>query len=158
MQRKLAITLALTSVLGGVWAAVVHNPLAMAAAVLLFLAAGWLARRALDRKPSAAAYGGIEIDQHGVRNGEHALRWSELTRIQIITTDEGPFVDDLFWIFEGPAGQHCIIPGPALDSTLFEHLNRLPGVDYEQIIRAQGSCEDARFLIWTAPPAAELTA
>jgi hypothetical protein len=38
-----------------------------------------------------------------------SMRWNDLYEVAILTTDEGPFVDDVFWIFLGHHGR-CKVP------------------------------------------------
>jgi hypothetical protein len=37
------------------------------------------------------------------------VRWDDLQEVSILTTDEGPFIDDVFWILSGSA-TGCAIP------------------------------------------------
>ena len=146
MRRKLAITLLLLSAAGLLWAMVAGGGFALVGSGILLLLAACLR----PRPPQVSTYEGLEIEQAHLRWQGQTLRWSELTRIQIITTDQGPFADDLFWTFEAKSGESCIIPGQAIGGTFFDRLEQLPDVDYGQIILAQGSCENATFLVWTA--------
>lgn len=94
----------------------------------------------------------LEIDDVGIhrRVGDElsALRWDELVRIQIVTTDQGPFVDDVFWLFCAGDGRVCTVPSTEISSGIFARLERFEGVDYEAAIRAMGSTDNASFLIW----------
>lgn len=146
MRRKLATTLLLLSAAGLVWAMVAGGSFALLGSGILLL----LAACAFPRPPRVSSYEGLEIEQAHLRWQGQTLRWSELTRIQIITNNQGPFADDLFWTFEDSSGASCIIPGQAIGGTFFDRLEQLPDVDYGQIILAQGSCENATFLVWTA--------
>jgi hypothetical protein len=38
-----------------------------------------------------------------------AVRWDDLREIGIVTTNEGPYVDDVFWVLIGDEGR-CIVP------------------------------------------------
>ena len=75
--------------------------------------------------------------------------WDLLARIEIVTTDQGPFQDDVFWFFVNADGSACSIPGGDVDSSVLDRVSALPGVHFEAIIQAMGSCEDARFLVWS---------
>ena len=75
------------------------------------------------------------------------VTWNDLACVEIVTTDEGPFVEDVFWLFL--AKDHgCALPG-RLGSEILAHLDRLPGYDAQAVIRAMGSTENARFRVWT---------
>jgi hypothetical protein len=95
----------------------------------------------------------LEVDDAGIRRkvGEELseLRWDELARIQIITTDQGPFVDDVFWLFFSADGSSCIVPSQELEGRHLAHLERFQGLDYEAMIRAMGSTDNASFLVWS---------
>src|SRR5262249_44301524 len=91
-------------------------------------------------------------DAEGIRRDEgrihESVRWADLEQIVIVTTDEGPMCEDVFWLFIGPDATGCAVPGSAVGDPIFEALGRLPGVDYDAIIRAQGSAENASFEVW----------
>jgi hypothetical protein len=94
----------------------------------------------------------VTVDAEGIRRDEgtthESVRWAELERIVIITTGEGPMCEDVFWLFIGPGTAGCAVPGTAVGDSVFEALSRLPGVDYEAIVRACGSAENASFEVW----------
>lgn len=80
------------------------------------------------------------------------VAWDDLWRVEIVTTSDGPFLDDVFWVLRGADGNCLTIPqGAGGDGTavLLEQLGRrLPGFDHEAVIQAMGSADDARFLCW----------
>ena len=82
------------------------------------------------------------------------VRWNELSEIAIVTTDQGPFVPDAFWLLHGEQGG-CAVPSETDGmGVLLTELQRLPGFDNEAVIRAMGSAENASFLVWRRPPSA----
>ena len=113
---------------------------------------GWWATllRCLHRPARPALT--LELDEQGVRcrdaTAERSVRWAELAHIEIVTTDDGPFADDLFWMFEAVTGELCVVPGSLVDGRLFDRLALLDAVDYGAIILAQGSTDHARFTVW----------
>ena len=98
---------------------------------------------------------GVEIDDQGVRRALsgriEAVLWKDLVEIRIVTTDEGPFVDDVWWLFTSSSGAGCAISSLAVDDRLFDRLKRISGVNYDAVISAMGSCENATFLVWQGP-------
>ena len=67
----------------------------------------------------------------------------------MLTTADGPFAEDMFFVLAGRDGSGCVVPQSASESgQLLERLQRLPGFDNEAFIRAMGSSEDARFVCW----------
>src|SRR5262249_33350686 len=75
--------------------------------------------------------------------------WDALEEVSVLTTAEGPFAEDVFFVLAGGGGSGCVVPQGAPESgELLERLQRLPGFDNEAFIRAMSSAEDARFLCW----------
>lgn len=106
----------------------------------------------ITRNRTGKAAPRITVDAEGIRRDEgrihESVRWAELEQIVIVTTDEGPMCDDVFWLFIGPGETGCAIPGSAVGDAVFAALSRLPGVDYDAIIRAQGSAVNESFEVW----------
>ncbi|MDD9940863.1 MAG: hypothetical protein OXU20_07505 [Myxococcales bacterium] len=96
----------------------------------------------------------VEFDDERVtrtmRNGEtESIRWDELREIQIVTTNEGPWVDDVFWLLLGD-GVGCAVPSETVGmQRLLERLSALPGFDARAVIEAMGCTDNNRFQIWT---------
>lgn len=84
------------------------------------------------------------------------VHWAELTKVVIVTTDEGPFVDDVFWRLYAGDDVKVAYPqivegsGPLLDAMQ----ERLEGFDNEAVITAMGSTDNARFTVWERRPGA----
>ena len=103
------------------------------------------------RVPSAPA---IAIDDVGVRRelggGKvEAVAWTDLVEVEIVTTDEGPFVDDVFFLLVGADGTGCCVPQGAPGSEpLLDRLQALPEFDNGKLIEAMGCAENARFVCW----------
>lgn len=76
------------------------------------------------------------------------VRWDDLQAVFLQTTDEGPFVSDVWWILVDSDGQ-CLIPQEATGETeMFYRLQTLPGFDNDAVIAAMGSVENQQFLCW----------
>ncbi len=72
-----------------------------------------------------------------------------LTRIEIITTDDGPFRPDVFWTLFHNDGPALSIPANAEGADLLlDAFSALPGFDTRAVIRAMASGESATFAIW----------
>lgn len=91
-------------------------------------------------------------------NGEmHAVRWADLTMVGIRTTDEGPFVADVFWGLHGADRAPAVVypQGATGESELLEEMQkRLAGFDNRKLIEAMGCTGNAFFLIWERKHAA----
>lgn len=77
---------------------------------------------------------------------------ADLAAVAIETTDEGPFVADVFWYLFGHQGKGgCVYPGGATgEREILAALQQLPGFDNEAVVRAMGSTDNAVFVCWQA--------
>src|SRR5205809_669935 len=102
----------------------------------------------------------VEIDDRGVRRHladgtREQVAWDDLMEVWIVTTSDGPFAEDVFFVLVGRGDTGCVVPqGAAESGSLLERLQRLPGFDNEAVVRAMSSAEDARFVCWrrASPP------
>ena len=74
--------------------------------------------------------------------------WDDLQKVEVVTTGDGPFAPDVFWVLHGRNGGCAIPQGPTGDSQLLERLQALPGFDNNAVIAAMSSTSDGRFLCW----------
>ena len=76
------------------------------------------------------------------------ITWDELREIEILTTDTGPILEDVFWVLHGD-DKGCVIPQVADGfSELMERLQKLPGFKNQVVIDAMASATNARFCVW----------
>jgi hypothetical protein len=74
--------------------------------------------------------------------------WADLQKVEVVTTGDGPFAPDVFWVLHGTDGG-CTVPrGATGDRQLLERLQALPGFDNHAFIEAMSSTSDMRFLCW----------
>ncbi len=103
----------------------------------------------------------LVIDDDGVhryRNGKllEEACWSNIDKIAIITTDEGPFAEDFHWLLFQSDGHGCAVPGGlAQEHRLLDALQARYGeaFDNERVIEASGCTDNASFLCWERPGA-----
>lgn len=77
-----------------------------------------------------------------------SLTWDELEVVAIETTDEGPFVADVFWLLAG-ATSGCVVPlGATGEDLMLKRLQTLPAFDNETLTKAMSSTSNARFVLW----------
>lgn len=84
------------------------------------------------------------------RGREQSIRWDEIRRLEIVTTDEGPWAPDCFWLLYD-AGCVCrllIVQENMPDGLLSAFQTRLSGFNNEVVIRAMGSTIKQQFLVW----------
>jgi len=110
--------------------------------------------RSLVHGTRPAELGATVIDDEGVRRQlgmgrEEVIRWVEVNEIAIVTTSEGPWCEDLYFLLIGDSAG-CAVPCADAES-LWEHFSRLPGFDescYMVAITAMGSTDDQSFQVW----------
>ncbi len=83
------------------------------------------------------------------------IRWDDLDEVRILTTDEGPWQEDVLFLLIAADGQcGCAVPQSSDGSQqLFEQLQQLPGFDNEAVIEAMTSTANAEFVCWKRPVA-----
>lgn len=134
----------------GAWTGAVLIGIGLFACLALFGAVeraitGWRGRRG---GPGMVVIEEGRISYFGpVGGGIMAL--DALIAVDIVTTDQGPLVDDLFWVLSDEFGKMVSIPGGARDAgQLLDALGALRGFDHLAVITAMGSTDNARFEIW----------
>ncbi len=76
------------------------------------------------------------------------VTWKELKKVEIHTTDQGPFVEDVFWVLYGNE-RDCIIPqGATNNEELLSRLQDLPDFNNKMLIEAMSCTDNNEFLIW----------
>jgi hypothetical protein len=90
------------------------------------------------------------VVHHRSDGNVEAVAWAELEEVGILTTDDGPFAEDVFWMLLASGGHSgCAIPSDADGmKLLLGKLQALPGFDNGKVIEAMGSAVDARFVCW----------
>lgn len=92
----------------------------------------------------------VHVDDQGVHlAGGGSISWTELVGVDIQTTDQGPFVDDVRWLLRSNHGRVLRVgsESPGMD-VLLARLQQLPGFDNETVIRAATSTDNAVFECW----------
>lgn len=76
------------------------------------------------------------------------VRWDDLQEVGIVTTDEGPWVDDVYWMLVDSNGGCSVSKGTRGMNELLARLQQLPGFDNEVFTRAMGSTDNNEFVCW----------
>jgi hypothetical protein len=95
----------------------------------------------------------VEISEVGIMchqpdRNQHLMRWSDLQTVLLETTDEGPFVDDVWWILIAANGTYRVTQGAPGEGELFARMQMLPDFDNDAVIAAMSSVESQQFLCW----------
>ena len=99
---------------------------------------------ALDKQDIKLSYRGKE---------KQAMNWADLKEVAIVTTDEGPFRCDFYWILCGTSSKMVIPKGAIGESQLLQELQQLPNFDNEAVILACTSADNNSFTCWHKPDA-----
>lgn len=107
------------------------------------------------RRNRARAQHVVAMDEGGVQkvsNGQvlEAVTWDTLTAVEIMTTSDGPFSEDMFWVLHGSGETGIVVPSGLAPSGFLERLQALPGFDNEAVIKAAGSTSQEIFPCWKA--------
>ncbi len=75
--------------------------------------------------------------------------WAKLVKVDILTTEDGPLLPDVFWVFYDSENSGAVIPqgAPGL-APLTEKTMSLPGFDSESLIEAMSSTAHGTFPVW----------
>ena len=81
------------------------------------------------------------------------MSWSDLREIVIVATDDGPYVEDIWWFLVGEECG-CLVPNSHIAADgLMSRLMALPGFRGDQVIRAMSGFERGTFRCWRLPSA-----
>lgn len=105
-------------------------------------------RRLFDSTPESVTFDDEQITRT-MRGGKtESIRWDQLREVHIVTTNEGPWADDVFWLLLGD-GVGCVVPSESEGmQALLERLSALPGFDDKAVIEAMGCTDNNRFQVW----------
>ncbi|MHA3913242.1 hypothetical protein [Halovulum sp. GXIMD14793] len=128
--------------------------LVIAAVALAFLFVILMVART---RSDSSAPGIVEISERRIaylapKDGA-VIDLDEVTRIDIRTTDSGPFAPDVFWVFTVDGQGLVTIPTNARDAgDIIGVIDGLPGASMQNVIAAMTCTENATFPIWQAEP------
>ncbi len=83
-------------------------------------------------------------------NEKQTCLWAEVNKILIITTDEGPFVDDVFWVFQTAKGGIIVPSETAVDNDkkIMDCAKYFPNFNWEIALKSVTSAKNAEFVVW----------
>lgn len=77
------------------------------------------------------------------------VSWDDLRKVRIVTTDQGPYLEDVFFILEGSKDGVVITQEWATKLSLVDKLQELPAFDNQAFIAAMGCTDNNSFLVWS---------
>lgn len=98
----------------------------------------------------------VSFDDHMIRvkmptGAVQSLRWSDIGAVNIVTTADGPFEPDLFWLIQSlDRKTNLTIPmGAEGEHDLLRRMQaRLSGFDNMAVVEAMSSTGPAGFVVW----------
>ena len=76
------------------------------------------------------------------------VAWDDLHKVEIVTTDRGPLLPDVFWVLHGSRAG-CVVPqGATGEPELLARLQQLPGFRNSAVTEAMACSENRRFVCW----------
>ena len=110
-------------------------------------------RKIKDQPEQPEALFQVEINEeyvkvtHPIRPVED-IKWDEIEEINIMTTDQGPFVPDVWLILLGN-GKSCSIPqGSKGWEELYSKVSKFSDFNFENAIKSAVSTENKMFNLW----------
>jgi hypothetical protein len=90
------------------------------------------------------------IRRHRSDGGVEEISWEQLAEVHIVTTDEGPWADDVFWLLSNEGHSHGVVISNSAEGlpALLESLQALPKFDNAEFAKAMGSTSKNQFLVW----------
>lgn len=110
-------------------------------------------RRREARPPDRVSFTDEVVSRIRADGVEERIRWDDLHEVGILTTDDGPMREDVFFVLISADGKSgCAVPqGAEGCEQLLARLQQLPGFDNEAVIKAMGSSCNAKFVCWKRP-------
>lgn len=131
------------------------SPAAVILVLFLVAAIVVVRHRAQGGKPGAAAPSPwkVAIDGDAITLVHPAglretVSFAALKHVVLRTTDQGPLVDDMFWLLEDDEREIVVPSGAEGADALLEKLQSLPGFDNEAVIAASASTDNALIPCW----------
>jgi hypothetical protein len=120
-------------------------PLALGGLSILYLTAPFLRKRQTE----TTEFGNDGISQI-IDNSRVTTRWSDVVEVAIVTTSDGPFAEDVFYVLSVSENEGCVVTHESAErlNLLPELHARFPGLDDKKVIEAMGCTSDNKFILW----------
>ncbi len=81
-------------------------------------------------------------------NKTERISWANIDSVAVITTDEGPYICDVFILISDNNGGVAIPQDNDVCQTILDRIFKLPGFDFALFTTAMGSTENKKFNVW----------
>ena len=78
------------------------------------------------------------------------IPWKDLIRVEVQTTDQGPFLEDLFYVLVAKRQSVRISEDEAAYCSLMTHFKNLKDFNFDAIVSASSCVENRTYLCWQA--------
>lgn len=85
--------------------------------------------------------------EHPSRETEQ-INLADINEIGIVTTDEGPYLPDVWMVLMGEKSGCSLPQGAPKFDDVYDIVSKFEGFDYDEVINAMGSADNASFTIW----------
>lgn len=82
------------------------------------------------------------------QNKTEFISWENINCIDVLTTDEGPYVCDVFILITDNNGGVAIPQDKEECKLVVDKIFKLPGFDFKQFTEAMGSTDNRKFNVW----------
>ncbi len=103
-----------------------------------------------ERGEGRVTFDEVRVEYVGADGKQQHIAWGDLVEVSVLTTNEGPFIDDVFFFLLGPTSEQgiCVPQGATGSQQLVERLVKLPDFDDSALINAMRSTDNNRFICW----------
>jgi hypothetical protein len=119
----------------------------LAGAVVIFVAATFLGHL-LSRRAKQGPQNGSGDTYKSASEVLRELNWDNLLRVEVLTTNQGPIMTDIFWKLVDTRATYMVPMGSPGEDRLLRRLQSLPGFNNESLANAMTSVSNAQFLCW----------
>ena len=85
------------------------------------------------------------------------VEWADLQRVELVTTEAGPFAPDVYWLLYGTSDR-CLVPqGSSSERQLLRKLQQLPGFLDRAVVEGMSSAANRVFVCWKREHAGQAT-
>lgn len=94
-------------------------------------------------------FDGKTLTVDAIETGIYKLNLDDIKKISVITTDQGPFIEDMFVYIEIPDNNFFVVESEMPEfNFLFTVFESIGGFDYDKFIKATSSTDNAEFICY----------
>lgn len=110
---------------------------------------GWFRR---PKKRERIVVDDSGVVRHMINGDTESVLWSEIQQVTVITTDEGPWLEDVFFMLMVDESSGCCVPQMAEGAkAVVDRILKLPGFNEAMFREAMGCTSNRRFVCWVRP-------